>query len=131
LVLFLMASTNAFWTKARHKARTKIGQQNEKTCFRMDRHQGQRNYMIQICCTGDGFVEGATWNNATLNSGTNNPREPPKIYFNRLLIWRFQNKAIQFFGPTWYCAQRKKWHDWKVKKTNAAIVELRGLSGFL
>jgi hypothetical protein len=82
LVLFLMASTNAIWTikAARHKARTKFGQQNEKTCFRMDRHQGQRNYNNQICCTGDGFVEGATWNNATLNSGTNNPRERPKDF---------------------------------------------------
>ena len=32
----------------------------------------------------------------------------------------FQNKAIQFFGPLVLRAQRKKWHEWKMKKTNAA-----------
>ena len=87
----------------------------------MDRHQGQKNYSNQICCTGDGFVEGATWNNATLNSGTNDPRDRPNLLQPIFNLTFSKTRRFNVLDHLVLRAQRKKWNDWKVKKTNAAM----------
>ena len=77
---------------------------------------------IKYVAKGDVFFEGAARNNE--HSIRDLIQERDQIdFFNRLTDSNlsYQNKTIQFCGPLGIARNVKKWNDWKVKTTNAAM----------